>query len=268
MHWYGLRVYGLRVDLPAPRRDDLAGHHARGVLGRALFDTVCLYAGQRDDRACERCALNTHCAYPQVFKPVETERLAPYWLHRWELQGALLRCTWHVLEWALPHLEAWLFGLQRHGVRHYGGPLTVWDGVTGAPLVEQGRIILDRLQPLPSPPMPAGDCHFQSLTPLVSKYRDAPLYRALRTRAQRLVQHYGTGERLPVDDRPWESTVESVWPVGIPLDERVVRGRMYRVRLNDITASARELLAWGQWLHAGGQTSLGCGAYALEPLPG
>jgi hypothetical protein len=268
MNWHGLRVYGLRLDLPAPHRSVFPGHHVRGLLGRALFDTVCLYAGQRDDRACADCPLRSRCAYPQVFKPTEPDRLAPYWLHQWERRGANLCCTWHVLEQVRPHLDAWLFGLQRHWLRNYSDSLRVWDAATGAPLVDNGVLRMDELQPLVLPVLPADGCRLQALTPIISKHQGDPLYGALRTRAQRLIQHYGDGARLLIEDRPWESVVESELAVDIALERRVLRGHVYRLRMQRITEPARELLAWGQWLHAGGHTSVGCGAYALESPSG
>lgn len=261
MGWHGLRVYGLRIELPLPPHNTFPGHHARGLLGRALFDTVCLYSGQKDDRFCVDCALKARCAYPAVFKPVESERLAPYWLHRWEQRGATLRCTLHVLESVRPFLEAWLTGLQR-----YGNLLDIRDAATDTPLADRGRLNLEGLHPLPAPVLPGDACRLQALTPIVSKHRGEAFYGALRTRAQRLIQSYGDGVRLAVEENPWVTTVEADYPVEIPLHRRILRGRLYRLRLDRITEPGRELLAWGQWLHAGGHTSVGCGAYLLEPV--
>lgn len=267
MSWHGLTVYGLGFELPTADRSAFPGYRLRGLLGRALFDAVCLYAGQRDDRACGDCALNTRCAYPLVFKPVDPARLPPYWLHCWEQCGSRLRCTWHVLAAARPHLEAWLFGLQRHVQRHGLGSLKLWDAASGTPLILNSTLKLDRLQPLANPRLPDPECcFFQSLTPLVSKHRGDPLYGALRTRTQRLIQYYGDGFQLPIEDRPWETAIESARVVDLAFERRILHGSIYRLRLTRLSPAARELLAHGQWWHAGGHATVGCGAYRLEPI--
>ncbi|MDD5037019.1 MAG: hypothetical protein PHE55_20015 [Methylococcaceae bacterium] len=266
MNWYGLRVYGLQLDLPAPRRSTFLGHHLRGLLGRALFETVCLYAGQKDDRACAQCPLQARCAYPLVFKPVEPDRLAPYWLHYWQLRGPYVRCTWHVLEQAHTHLEAWLFGLQRHWPHLRQEPLTILDVATGAPVLSDGVIRLDALHALAPPEMSSQSYRLQTLTPLVSKHRGDPLYGALRTRLQRLIQHYGDGARLIIEEQPWKCEMESELAVDVVLDRRALQGHLYRMNLRGISEPARELLQWGRCLHAGGHTSVGCGAYTLETI--
>lgn len=264
MNWHGLRVYGLQLELPAPHRTAFLGHHLRGLLGRVLFDTVCLYAGQKDDRACGQCPLRERCAYPLAFKPLEPDRLAPYWLHRWHRRGANVRFTWHVLEQAIPHLEAWLFGLQRH-LSHQGS-LAIVDAATGAPVSSHGVIRLDALHALSPPETSSRSCRFQALSPLASKHQGDPLHGALRTRLQRLIQHYGDGSRLAIEEQPWECETESELAVDIVLERRVLRGQLYRLNLQRITEPAWEMLRWGQCLHAGGHTSVGCGAYALETM--
>jgi len=256
-------VYGLQLELPRPADERFYGYPLRGLLGRALFDTVCLYADRRNDKACSSCHLRHHCAYPKVFKPVETDRLPPYWVHGWEAVGQRLRYDWYVLEAALPYLDAWLHGLQRHWRQNQGGELAVWDSLTGRPLIAGRTLLLDALMPL-SPPAVGAACQLQTLSPLISKHRGDPLYGPLRTRLQRLIQLYGDASRLDIEPQPWSCVTRLEKPVNISMTRRILQGYHYQFELSQITESARELLQWGVCLHAGGHATVGCGAYRTE----
>ncbi len=262
--WHGLRVYGLQLECPIPSGERFYGHHLRGVLGRALFDTVCLYARQGGhDTACAGCTLQTRCAYPQAFKPVAADRLPPYWLHGWHIVEDRLQYHWFMLEAALPHLEAWLYGLQRHWQQHQDGTLRVGNVGHDVPVFAGRTLRLDALTPISPPAIPSATCHLHTITPLISKHGGDPLYGPLRTRLQRLIQLYGDGTLLPIEQQPWVCSTVTQQPVTLNLPGRVWRGHHYRLHLSHITESARSLLQWGQYLHAGGHATAGCGAFRL-----
>jgi len=257
--WHGLRVYGLQLVLPVPSLRVFPGHFLRGILGRVLFDTVCPFSATGEDSLCPTCSLRDRCAYPRVFKPVAPEQLAPFWLHGWSYRQGLLTANWHVLEDVRPHLEAWLHGLSRRFPA-----IEVRDATTGLELAGRNRVACLDLQPLPEPVRPGSACLLHMITPLVSKHSADPLHGALRTRVQRLIQQYGDGARLPIEETPWQIQVLADAPMAMRLGRRHVQGHLYSLRLTDLTPDAADLLAWGQRLQAGGHTSIGCGAYRLE----
>lgn len=265
MNWHGLKIYGLQFDIPIPGHHHFWGFHLRGILGRALFDTVCLYAGRRDDRACPSCPLNTRCAYPAVFKPVDDNRLPPYWLHVERASENTLRYTWYILEPVRQHLEAWLSGLHRHWRRTQQTDLTLWDRVSGECVLNQHGMTVNALKAIAPPELETTDYRLITLSPLISKHQGDPLYGSLRTRLQRLIQLYGDDNRLLIEPQPWHCERVATETVNIKLSHRVLKGHHYQLNLSQISVAARELLQWGQCLHAGGHTTVACGAYRLIP---
>lgn len=276
--FHGLRIYGLDCALHSPRPLILHGYSGgvlRGVLGHALFRGNCVYPEPR----CAECALRGGCPYPQVFKPHllpdQNDRLPPYLLHRWQPlpQGVLFSLL--LLNPALGFAENWLRQMDRflpdfdvggqHGVRLQ----EVRDLASGLVIFRAGRFVPGaRLNPL-QPALPTGaQLTVQWLTPLVSKHQhDDPLFGALRTRLQRLVNAYGDGEPVTPPDAPppWRLMATRLQPQTIVqgLDSRRrITGLGGELELTELTPLGAQWLAAGSLLHAGGEATLGFGRYA------
>lgn len=277
--FHGLRVYGLDCTLRSPQPLTLRGYYGgwlRGVLGHALFRGNCVYPKPR----CAECALCGGCPYPQVFKPHllpgPDDRLPPYLLHHWNPLPAGLRFSLLLLNPALGYAENWLRQLDRclpdleiGGQR--GARLSEVRDLTSSQVVfHTGHFVPGtRLNPL-QPLLPAGErLVVHLLTPLVSKHQHAdPLWGALRTRLQRLVNAYGDGQPVvPPETAPWRLVAARLQPHTVVqgLDSRRgIRGVRGALELADLTPLGAQLLAAGCFLHAGGEATLGFGRYAWE----
>ncbi len=274
--FHGLRLYGLDCTLHSPQPLTLQGYYggaARGLLGRALFLGNCVYPEPR----CAECALRSGCPYPQVFKPHllpgEEARLPPYLLHAWQRLPEGLRFSLLLLNPALGFAENWLRQLDRFLPElevsgQYGVRLSqVRDLASGQMAFHAGRFIPGaRLNPL-QPSLPASErLTVQWLTPLVSKHQHTdPLWGALRTRLQRLVNAYGDGQPIaPPDTTPWRLEAVRLQPQTVVQgcdSRRGIRGLRGELELADLTPLGARLLAVGSYLHAGGEATLGFGRY-------
>jgi hypothetical protein len=123
-----------------------------------------------------------------------------------------------------------------------------------------------RLNPL-QPPLPDSErLTVEWLTPLVSKHQhEDPLWGALRTRLQRLVNAYGDGKLVaPPDTAPWRVVAARLQPQTVlqGLDSRrVIHGLRGELELAELSPLGAQLLAAGSYLHAGGEASLGFGRF-------
>ncbi|MBP9217485.1 MAG: hypothetical protein KBD39_04855 [Sterolibacterium sp.] len=280
--WHGLELHGLTLHFAgATGRASSRGFPGeiwRGLLGQALSRAVCSYPHAN----CHNCVLLSGCAYPALFKPLDATRLPPFWPHGWQAADR----GWHVgLRWLGKQdyaLSQWLSALARPSTRgeksteqHFlGAPVRLEKAshaLTGETLWTPHRQWQNLPQPLPLPaPLPeeaaTQGCRVRFLTPLVSKHEGDPLYGALHTRVQRLVQAHGDGQTLSRPDRPWQCRVLGQQPLKKQLARRPLQGTLWEVALTDIAPEALTLLTVGQELHAGGQTTSGCGQYQLLPL--
>ncbi len=274
--FHGLRIYGLDCTLHSPQpltRRGFYGGWLRGVLGHALFRGNCVYPEPR----CPECALRGGCPYPQVFKPHllpgPDDQLPPYLLHNWGSTPAGIRFSLLLLNPALGFAENWLRQMDRFLPElEIGGQLgarlgDVRDLASGQVVFRSGRFVPGaRLTPL-QPPLPNGErLTVEWLTPLVTKRQDEdPLWGALRTRLQRLVNVYGDGKPVaPPATTPWRLTAARLQPQTVlqGLDSRrVIHGLRGELELADLTPLGAQLLATGSYLHAGGEVTLGFGRY-------
>lgn len=265
--FHGLDIFGLDLHFAGGGRGSgFAGAAWRGLLGQALCAAVCPYPTP----ACAACPTVGSCAYPDLFKPVDAARLPPFWLHDWQ-RG---REGWRVgLRWVGDKslaLGEWLAALAQdaphlsfsgtrarltHAISAADSSLT-WQAGSG------WRTPLRPLVLLPSS-QPPRTCRIAFRAPLVSKHGGDPLYGALHTRLQRLVALYGDGCELPRSDLPWDCRVLDRKERRIPLAKRMLSGIEWQLELTAIDPAAWSLLQAGAELHAGGQTGMGCGRYAL-----
>lgn len=277
--FHGLRIYGLDCTLSGPRPSTMRGYYGgwlRGVLGHALFRGNCVYPEPR----CPECALRGGCPYPQVFKPHllpgSDDRLPPYLLHDWTLLPTGIRFSLLLLNPALGFAENWLRQIDRFlpeldiGGQRGVGLGAVRDLASGQPVFRAGQFVPGGRLDLLQPPLPVGErLTVRLLTPLVSKHQhEDPLWSALRTRLQRLVNAYGDGRPVASpDDAPWRLVAARLQPQTIVqgLDSRRgIRGLRGELELADLTPLGARLLAAGGYLHAGGEATLGFGRYAWQ----
>ena len=277
-----LRLYALRLELstaqPIPDSNQ-PGIWLRGLLGRALFYSVCPYAEQAAE--CRRCPLRSDCLYPAVFKPAAAgvQRLPGYWLQneRIERDRRRARVDLMLAGPAVRAAEPWLRALARPpaSLAIGGAPLNRLERATdrgsGATLVEGGRPVAGQaLQPLGLTPVPAGPLQIRLATPLVSKHRHAdPLYPPLRTRLRRLLQAYGEADAWPADpgeQSPWSLRAVQWRRRSVNAGRRRLEGCCGTLELERITPAGRRLLGAAVWLHAGGETSQGLGCIRWERL--
>ncbi len=273
---YGLTVIGLRFrgrTFVPVRQRGYAGGWLRGILGWCLSREVCLY----ERVACERCAIRHDCAYPQCFKPAEIDKqapLAPWVLHHWRVRSdeRAVQFTVLLLGKGILFAETLLNALARHWpqqVEHAGELERVDDVASSQPLWVQGRFQgshAPRALSLPCKSTTAARVLLQ--TPLASKHQDDgtdPLYKPLKTRLQRLIQQFGTGQPLVLPTLPWHCQNQDLTHVRIPLGskQRCIQGWRGELHLAEITPVGQALLHLGELLHAGGSVSCGCGRYAL-----
>lgn len=210
------------------------------------------------------------CAYPLLFKPIDETRLPPFWLHGWQRH----RGSWQVgIRWLgdrWPAIGEWLAALARDGtgLDFDGAPLRLEraDPIDGGRLAWQsasGWHLPPRPLALEHEGRPPDRCQVVFRTPLVSKHAGDPLFGALHTRLQRLVMEHGDGSPLPRPSRPWDCRVLDRKDRHIPLARRRLSGSEWLLELSAIDPVVWPLLVAGTELHAGGQTGMGCGHYAL-----
>ena len=268
--FHGLEAFGLCLKFTASGRGSgFAGAAWRGLMGQALFRKVCRFP----EPSCATCPAVSSCAYPNVFKPLDAAALPPFWLHGWQ-RG---RAGWTVgVRWLGAHhgftVGEWLAALTDEGVHlSLGGePVRIDDArmpETGKVLWRRskGWIALPAALDLTNSPPPPLTCRVRFITPLVSKHAGDPLFGALHTRLQRLVQQFGDATELPRPAVPWRCEVVAQKERRIPLARRLLTGTEWEWVLTEIDADAWRLLCAGVELHAGGQTGIGCGHYEILP---
>lgn len=267
----GLEVFGLCLHFATDGRGSgFAGAAWRGLMGQALFRSVCSFPAP----ACATCPALGACAYPNLFKPLPDAALPPFWLHGWHRgrAGWTVGVRWlgagnvfAVGEWlaALAGEEAGLLfgGSPARLERATTSPTTgvVWRRGAGWLAMPAALALQDGRS---SPPA----CQVRFVAPLVSKHVDDPLFGALHTRLQRLVQQHGDGTNLPRPAQPWRCRVLAWKTIRVPLARRVLAGTQWDLELSEIDADAWRMLRAGSELHAGGQTGIGCGQYEILPV--
>ena len=272
LNWSGLQAWGLTLLFDAPGQGNgYAGTAWRGLLGQALSARVCI----RSAPACQNCPILAGCAYPTLFKPLDEKALPPFWLHGWH-RPAHAAHRWHVgLRWLGEHvaeMAEWLDALAAHsGNLEFGGQpvrlIEAYDAATNKPVWQSGKGFSGRLQALPlvSDDLPPETCRVVFRSPLVSKHAGDPLFGSLQTRLQRLINLHGAKTELSRPERPWISSIVSEKHRDIPLPHRHLRGVEWQLELTEITHEAWAMLQAGRELHAGGQTSMGCGHFDIYP---
>lgn len=268
-NFHGLEAFGLDLHFVATGRGSgFSGAAWRGLMGQALFRTVCSFPAP----ACATCPALGACAYPNLFKPLSEAALPPFWLHGWQRgrAGWTIGVRWlgagnvfAVGEWlaALASGNAdQLFGGSPARLEHATSPTTgvLWRRGTGWLAMPVALALTDGAPP------PA--CRVRFIAPLVSKHVGDPLSGALHTRLQRLVQQHGDGTDLPRPTPPWHCRVLTQRTLRIPLARRMLAGTEWDLELRDIDADAWRMLCAGRELHAGGQAGIGCGQYDILPV--
>lgn len=268
--WYGLQAFGLELAFRnGANAHGYAGAEWRGLMGRALAEAVCVRASPE----CDGCALVSQCAYPRLFKPMDTTAPPPFWLHGWRRVSG----GWTVgVRW-LGHehgsrVDQWLRALSKpDDARIFGRkPVTLMAAHVpgeGKPIwrADNGFCRTPPPLPLAAPIGVPARVAVRMRTPLVSKHAGDPLYGALMTRLQRLVNRYGNGAPLRRDAPPWRCAMVECRDQRLPLARRVLAGRIMTLELRHIAPAAWQALNVGLELHAGGQAGLGCGHYEVLP---
>jgi len=271
-NWSGLQVWGLTLLFDAPGHGNgFAGTAWRGLLGQALSARVCI----RSMPACQNCPMLAGCAYPILFKPADANALPPFWLHGWRRLAPAVSGWQLSLRWLGEHMadmSEWLDALAVNSDRlKFGGHparlIEARDAATHKPVWQAGKDFVGRLQPLPlvSDDLPPESCRVVFRSPLVSKHAGDPLFGSLHTRLQRLINLHGSKAELPRPERPWVSTIMAEKRRVIPLPNRQLCGVEWQLELTEIRPEAWLMLQAGRELHAGGQTSMGCGHFDIYP---
>ena len=266
----GLEAFGLNLHFAAPGRGSgFPGTAWRGLMGQALFRSVCSFTAP----ACATCPSLGACAYPKLFKPLPAAALPPFWLHGWQRgrDGWTIGVRWlgaqnvfAVGEWLAAlagQATDMSFGGSPASLEHATVPVTagaVWR--RGA-----GWLAMPVALPLADDTPPPSACRVRFVSPLVSKHVGDPLFGALHTRLQRLMQQHGDGAGLPRPALPWNCRVLAQKAIRIRLARRVLTGTEWDLELTGIDADAWRMLRAGVELHAGGQTGVGCGQYEVLP---
>jgi hypothetical protein len=268
--FHGLEAFGLCLKFSAPGRGSgFVGAAWRGLMGQALFRQVCRFP----EPICSTCPAVSSCAYPNVFKPLNAAALPPFWLHGWQRgrAGWTVGVRWLGADHGLTVGE-WLAALADEEANlSLGGQSARIDHAialdTGKVLWRRnkGWMALPTALTLTESTPPPSACRLRFITPQVSKHTGDPLFGALHTRLQRLVQQFGDGTDLPRPAAPWRCQVVAQKERRIPLARRLLSGTEWELILTEIDADAWRLLRAGIELHAGGQTSMGCGQYEILP---
>ena len=266
--FFGLEAFGLLLRFDATGRgSSFSGAAWRGLMGQALCRSACSFSAP----VCASCPSAGGCAYPSLFKPLGEAALPPFWLHGWKRNGR----GWTVgIRWLGRDksfvVGEWLAALadENAGLSFGGAPARLVRAdaeATGKPawFSDTGwRDSPDSIALATEKPIPAS-CRVRFITPLVSKHVGDPLFGALHTRAQRLVQQYGDGSVVPRPTFPWNARVIRTEPRRIPILRRVLEGTLWEIELGSIGPEAWALLNAGVELHAGGQAGMGCGHYEI-----
>lgn len=256
----------------------------RGALGRALWRGSCPW----HEAACTACNQRSTCPYLLLFRPdlaPETaHRLPAYWLHDWQMaaDGRSLAVVLMVAGSGCAFLALWLEYLRHHtggfSAESNAGSLHLrqaFDLVSKQVLFTNDILVEPfRTQPLPWI-LPKGHrLRIELVKPLVSKhawsseYRD-PLLGALHTRVRRLLRDYGQSLPTELDPPPWQVVGGEFQPQTISTGKSRA-GRLQGLRgwmeVENLTDTGRVLLALGSHVHAGGETSLGCGRITVTPI--
>jgi hypothetical protein len=262
--WRGLSVFGIELDLGplalrcAPKD---AGDALRGLLGRALFEQVCVFGEAGEDR-CAGCRFATTCAFPRVFRPQESHRLAPWWLNELAILTSGVRVRIHCLEVVLPSLGTWLHGIAERARRQEGRLCKATDIANGMPIDPTAP----RLEAFPFLHPRGHSVEVTTPAGLVSRHGAGHLFdAALQTRIQRLVNQYGDGSFLPREPG-WHIVDEEISKSPSGRCRRRSEVWSLRLCLSDLTEAGAELLAAGVLLSAGGETASGRGCLCVTPF--
>ncbi len=267
-----LRFYGIVITLRTekPMVMQFHGNHLRGVLGQALIDAFCPF----DELQCLSCDRSHTCPVPQVFKPelIHSQRLPPFVIHRWTLDSSQHEMTFTlILMDAILHFALdWLVAL--HGYRGNFGAFGAFELVHIEDLQSKGVIYDGQfLKQIPLTPVQVFPQHGETVIvkivdAFVTKHNEADVFlHALRSRIQRLINEYGDGTRLDYQEPCWQIAKNELRFVVKPIDERrKVRGWRGELVLEALTPLGRQLLALGQYLHAGAQTTVGLGGFSVR----
>jgi len=271
-HFHGIQCYGLRFNLsvavPLPPRR-FYGSWLRDFLGQALFNGVCIFSNPQ----CNQCALRGQCAFPQVFNPSllssEQHPLPGYVLHDWHVSPNR-HSFWFSLIFissAVRFAEPWINHINNY-MSSKGRLEQVRDLGTRRVLFINGRFKRRaRLSPLNFVPLDNSQVLVKMLSPLVSKFQHSdPFLASLRSRLQRLVNEYGNGDNLFLETKPWRMSHLNLHPIIIPRCAEQVysrSGKLGTMELSQVSRDGALLLAAGQFLHAGGDVSIGCGRFLV-----
>ena len=269
--FYGMVAFGMQLHFDASGRvNGFTGAAWRGLVGQVLHQAVCGHPTP----VCTTCPGVSACVYANLFKPLLDSALQPFWLHGWSRQPS----GWSVgIRWLGNHNEyaigEWLGALasNNHGCLLGGLPARLDHARCAATnqlswSCQKGwQVSPQALRLLPQRNAPS-QCRVRCQTPLVSKHDGDPLFGALHTRLQRLIQQHGDGQKLPRPLQPWHCHVEMQQEQRMNLSKRFMVGRLMTMVLSDMDEDAWSMLNAGLELHAGGQTSMGCGQYVIEPF--
>jgi len=247
------------------------GYALRGMLGRSLFDSVCINAQPR----CEQCALRDTCAYPQVFKPAElgagVTRLPAYVVHDWSLDESRYSIRFSVLIFgtAVSYLEGWLQGLLRqNGELNLAGAkqgriVKISDFESSAPLMH-GQRLMNTVSPIKITHSDTSHVVVKLQTLTATKHiGDQFLFAALRTRLRRLLADYGQGDWRK-ENVGWVVQKSDLKKYRVQVNEkRQLNGVIGQLSLVDIHPDAFALLSLGQFTHVGRDCVAGLGRIRL-----
>ncbi len=260
-NFHGIRCYGLQFQfskaLPSRR---YYGSWLRTFIGDALCRSVCIF----DKAQCPECALRGQCAYPQIFK---RPALPPYWIHQWRVSPDKqeFEFTIILLEEVVRHAEIWI-----RSIANTGGLLQVRDVATNKVLFTRGHFKRRAtVSPLNFVPVNHSSILIKMLTPLVTKSNDKDLFfAALHKRLNELIKFYGNGEPILFKNTPpWRVKKIDLHKIIIPRSTELPYARVAQVgtiTLSDVIPKAASCLAGGQLLHAGGDSSMGCGHFSIR----
>ena len=267
IEFHGLDPYGLRLHFAsAGRGSGFPGAAWRGLMGQALSRAVCLFPAP----SCTTCPAVSACAYPNLFKPIGDTALPPFWLHNWQRENG----GWTVgIRWLGARngfaIGEWLSALAADAALSFGGEAARLEYATALPTAKpawrrnSGWVTMPTPLVLPKKTPHQTACQVRFVTPLVSKHGGDPLFGALHTRLQRLVQQHGDASELSSPALPWRCRVIAQKEKRIPLAKRMLTGTQWELELTEIDATVWPMLRAGVELHAGGQTGMGCGQYEI-----